>query len=63
MSNTTERLARRAGFVVKKHRRGTSYVDPVTGLSFYDGNRSSKSWQHQRRIESVIRKRDRLGLG
>lgn len=63
MSHEKDRLARRAGYTIKKCRRGTVYSDPVTGESVYDGNRSRKSPRHERRIESFLRRRERCGMG
>jgi hypothetical protein len=62
MTKANDRLAQRAGLILKKCRRGTVYVDPVTGESVYEGNRSRKSPRHERRIESFIRNRQRGGM-
>lgn len=62
MKTSTERRARRAGLSVKKCRRGTVYVDPLTGQSIYNGNRSSKSYRHERRLESFLRRAESGGL-
>lgn len=56
------RRARRAGLIVKKHRRATVYIDPVTGKTVSDGNRSKKSYRQERCIDSFIRMRERGGL-
>lgn len=62
MSKANDRLARRAGLVTKKCRRGTVYTDPVTGKSVFDGNRSRKSPRHERRIGDFLRSRERCGM-
>jgi hypothetical protein len=63
MKTSIERRARRAGLDVRKCRRGTVYLDPISGDSVYDGRRSNKSSKHERRIESFIRRREHGGLG
>ena len=55
MTKATDRQARQAGLVVEKLRRGTVYSDPVTGKSFYNGNRSRKSFRHERRLGAFLR--------
>lgn len=55
MTKATDRQARKAGLNVEKHRRGTVYSDPITGKSFYNGNRSRKSFRHERRLEAFLR--------
>ena len=62
MTTRTGRKARQAGLIIKKHRRGTVYADPVTGASVYNGNRSRKSPRYERCIESFIRRRERGGM-
>jgi hypothetical protein len=62
MAKYTQRRALRAGLVIKQCRRGMIIVDPTTGKSVYDGNRSSKSPGHERRIDAFIRKAERCGL-
>lgn len=62
MNKSLERRARRAGLAVQKCRRGTIVIDPVTGKSIYDGNRSTKSMRHERRIESFLRRAEQGGL-
>ncbi len=62
MTKLQDRQARKAGLGVKKCRRGTVYSDPVTGESIYNGNRSRKSFRHERRLESFLRKAGRNGL-
>jgi hypothetical protein len=55
MTKATDRQARQAGLNVEKCRRGTVYSDPITGKSFYNGNRSRKSFRHERRLEAFMR--------
>jgi hypothetical protein len=55
MTKATDRKARQAGLNVEKCRRGTVYSDPITGKSFYNGNRSRKSFRHERRLEAFLR--------
>jgi hypothetical protein len=55
MTKATDRQARKAGLSVEKCRRGTVYSDPITGKSFYNGNRSRKSFRHERRLEAFLR--------
>ena len=62
MTIHTDRKARQAGLIIKKHRRGTVYADPVTGESVYSGNRSRKSPRYERCVESFIRRHDRGGM-
>ena len=62
MNKDTNRRASRAGLIVKKYRRGTVLIDPTTGDSVYDGNRSTKSWHKEREIESFLRRRERAGV-
>lgn len=62
MTIQTDRKARQAGLIIKKHRRGTVYSDPMTGESVYNGNRSRKSPRYERCIESFIRRRERGGM-
>jgi hypothetical protein len=62
MTTRTDRKARQAGLIIKKHRRGTVYADPVTGASVYNGNRSRKSPRYERCIESFIRRSERGGM-
>ena len=62
MNNTTKRRASRAGLIVKNYRRGLVLIDPTTGDSVYDGNRSTKSWHKEREIESFLRRRERAGV-
>lgn len=63
MPKAQDRKARRVGLIIEKHRRGTVYADPVTGESFFNGNRSRKSFRHERRLETFLRKAERSGLG
>jgi len=62
MPKAQDRKARKAGLIIEKHRRGTVYSDPITGESIYNGNRSRKSFRHERRLESFLRKAGRNGL-
>ena len=62
MTTQTDRKARQAGLIIKKHRRGTVYTDSMTGASVYNGNRSRKSPRYERCIESFIRRRERGGM-
>lgn len=55
MTKTQDRQARQAGLTVVKRRRGTVYSDPITGKSIYNGNRSRKSFRHERRLEAFLR--------
>lgn len=55
MTKATDRRAHKLGLETKKRRRGTVYSDPITGKSFYDGNRSRKSFRHERRLEAFLR--------
>jgi hypothetical protein len=55
MTKSQDRQARKAGLDVKKCRRGTVYSDPVTGQSIYNGNRSRKSFRHERRLGAFLR--------
>ena len=63
MTDSNLRRARRADLTVKKRRKGLVYVDPATGQSLYAGNRSSKFWHRERRIEVFFHRRERGGLG
>lgn len=62
MSKAIDRRARRAGLTIKKSRRGTVYANPLTGLSIFDGLRSTKSWHHDRRVDAFFRKVEKGGL-
>jgi|688.fasta_scaffold1710118_2 hypothetical protein len=62
MNNSIKRRAGRAGLIVKKCRRGSILIDPTTGASVYDGNRSTKSWHKEREIESFLRRKERGGI-
>lgn len=55
MTKSMDRQARQAGLAVKKCRRGTVYSNPVTGQSIYSGNRSRKTFRHQRRLDAFLR--------
>lgn len=62
MTQATDRRANRAGLFIEKRTRGTVYIDPVTGQSIYDGNRSRKSFHKVREIEAFLRRRERGGM-
>jgi hypothetical protein len=62
MTKLQDRQASQAGLTIKKCRRGTVYSDPVTEESIYNGNRSRRSFRHERRLESFLRKVGRNGL-
>lgn len=62
MPKSQDRRAAQAGLNIKKCRRGTVYSDPATGESIYNGNRSHKSFRHERRLESFLRKAGQNGL-
>ena len=62
MNKDTTRRANRAGLIVKTCRRGSILIDPATGDSVYDGNRSTKSWHKERELESFLRRRERAGV-
>jgi hypothetical protein len=62
MTKSTDRRACRAGITVEKCRRGTVYIDPVTGDRMYNGNRSRKSPRHERLLELFFRRRERGGV-
>ncbi len=55
MTKAQDRKATKAGLNVKKCRRGVVYSDPITGKSFFNGNRSRKSFRHERRLGAFLR--------
>lgn len=58
MTKATDRRAHKLGLETKKRRRGTVYSDPITGKSIYVGNRSRKSFRHERQLEAFLRDRE-----
>ena len=49
------RKANKLGLTIKECKRGTIYIDPITGKSIYNGKGSQKSFRQERRMESFLR--------
>jgi hypothetical protein len=62
MPLSTNRRASRAGVSIKQCRKGTMYIDSISGRSIFDGRRSRKSRRHERRIESFFSQAEKGGL-
>jgi len=62
MTHSIDRRASRIGVTIKKCRKGTMYIDLISGRSIFDGNRSRKSVRHQRGIDSFFSHAEKGGL-